>query len=138
MKTRLNALKNLMQKRDKSYLSFLLLSVFIFFQSLLFIPATGQNGISISQSAPNRTELSNKRNLNKQSTFSFLKIFFQLNNPFQYSDQHQLVWTLSQYIYSQKVDQSFSFLKYSDHLRPCISGQNIFHSNLDENFFLQA
>jgi len=116
----------------------LFMTVLVFLQSILYVPLAGQNGISTFQSIPNHNEVSDKRALNRQSSFSFLKVFFQLNNAFRNSDQHEIVWLQIQFKYSQKADQSLLFLRFSDHLKPSLSRLNILHSNLDDNFFLQA
>ncbi len=133
MRSRLITRIDLMQKRDKSYSSFLFLSVFIFLQSILFIPVTGQNGISALQSNPDRTEVSVRRSHNKPVSLSFLKVFLQLNNSCQNSDQHEIVWLQNQLKYSKKVDQSLLFLRYPDHRLPAFFIQNIYHANQDKN-----
>jgi hypothetical protein len=138
MKRKVLHLLNPMLLPSEKLPNLLFITVLVFLQSILFIPLAGQNGISTFQSIPNHNEVSDKRDLNRQSSFSFLKVFFQLNNSFRNSDQHEIVWLQIQFKYSQKADQSLLFLRFSDHLKPSLSRLNILHSNLDDNFFLQA
>jgi len=129
MRSTVNALINILQKRDKSSSSLLFLSVFIFLQSVLFIPATGQNGISAFQLNPDRTEATANKKTAKHSSYSFLRIYFSHDNSFPNSNQQQIIWIQNQIKYSQKVDQASLFLRFSHHLPAFIFPQNVFHSN---------
>src|SRR5664279_4294059 len=138
MKRKVLHLLNPMLLPSEKLLNLLFMTVLVFLQSILYVPLAVQNSISTFQSIPNHNEVSDKRNLNRQSSFSFLKAFFQLNSSFRNSDQHEIVWLQINFKYSKKAVQSLLFLRFSDHLKPSLSRLNILQSNLEDNFFLQA
>src|SRR5450759_4317002 len=88
-----------------NFSSLLFLSVFISLQSLLIIPVSGQNGISVCQADSVRTEAIAKLNIKHGISYSFIKLFFQLYKSISYADQRQESWVQCQLDYTCQVKQ---------------------------------
>jgi hypothetical protein len=116
--------------------SLIFISAFIFLQSIIIIPVTGQNDISAFQSEKDYSEVAARRDHTKSVSYSFLKVFFQLSNSYTNSGQIQITWAQNQLIYSLKVTQTFRVLESSPSHLPIYLHYNVVHSNQDENSFI--
>jgi hypothetical protein len=112
--------------------SIFLLSALISIQSLILFPSSGQNGISICQSEKVHTEVLAKQNTKRQISFSFIKLFLQLNNLNSETGQRLESWIQSRLNYSMLVEQRIRFLELHCTPRFPVIKSNTPHSNLDE------
>ena len=112
--------------------SLLFLSVFISLQSYLIIPVSGQNGISACQADSVRTEAIAKLNKKHGISYSFIKLFFQLNKSIAYSDNHKEEWIQQQLNYSLKVNETLFSLESLPAPLPLYLKFNISHLDQDE------
>jgi hypothetical protein len=110
----------------------LFLAVFISLHSLLLNPAYGQNGISVCQSEKVRTESPTLQIEKRGISFSFIKLFFQLNKSISFTDKRPLAWVQSQLNFALRVNQLLRNLELQASPRPLYLKSNIPHSNPDE------
>ena len=108
------------------------LSVFIVLQSLIIIPFSGQNGISVCQPVSVRTESLAKQPEKKDRSYSFIKLFFQLNKSLSKTGNRREEWFQTQLNYSLKINLTLLSLELLPAPKPIYFKSNISHQNLDE------
>jgi hypothetical protein len=112
--------------------SLLFLSAFIALQSLLILPSSGQNGISACQPESLRTETSAKFLKKKDRSYSFIKLFFQLNNSLLKTGNRREGWFQARLNYSLKINQALLLFELLPDPLPIYFRSNISHQNQDE------
>lgn len=114
------------------FLSQLLFSALISLQSLFIFPASGQNGISVYQPESVRTESIANQAKKKKLSYSFIKLFFELNATPSQDKNRREEWRQNLLNYSLKIDQTLLSLVSLPAPPGIYLRCNICHQNTDE------